>query len=121
MTSVEPTPPIPSIAPTVGAMASAGRAGGQTACETCRHWDELRPDPNADGSNDGNYDVTEYGSGLCRRYPPSQYRTDMHFVPGGREAVDSLDAAASSYWPVTYAEDRCGEYLAPAPRVVVGI
>lgn len=90
-------------------------------CATCRYWDvAILTDSQA-------FDDRPRGS--CRRSPP-QTRSDFdriiadylaaiarHLSQNGDEDAFSIhdsDAAAETYWPLTVADDWCGEYLARA-------
>lgn len=68
------------------------------SCADCRFWRELV----AGQIPDGGYEITVDGSGLCRRLPPGR----------GGNHEDSSDAANAAAWPVTWAEDWCGEHIA---------
>jgi hypothetical protein len=75
-------------------------------CGTCRFWDVLTEGEGIE--RDGNYEVSIDGTGRCRRYPPASRRSDL---PAMATSGHSSDAASSAYWPVTWAEDWCGEHL----------
>jgi hypothetical protein len=119
MAGIEQPPSISSIAPTVGTGLSLHPDLVRPICATCLHWNELDPDGGSSVFVDGNYEVTEGGTGQCRRYPPTTRRTDWRpEIPGGT-LMDSMDAAGSAYWPVTYDEDWCGEHARPSIQFAV--
>lgn len=77
----------------------------ESKCENCKHWRGLKPEVAA-GARwvDGGYvdDPVPTGRchhGHCKRYPPSV------FVP-----IRLNDQAYNWIWPVTRAEDICGEW-----------
>lgn len=77
-------------------------------CGKCRFWDPLRDGDKTGGGvfDDGNYDVHDNGTGRCRRMPPTSSRSEL---PLG---ADAMAAAGAAYWPVTWDEDWCGEFVA---------
>ncbi len=88
-------------------------------CASCRFWDA------ADVADPQAFDDRPRGS--CRRSPP-QTRSDFdriiadylsviarHLSQIGDEDAYSMhdsDAAAETYWPLTVADDWCGEFIA---------
>lgn len=72
-------------------------------CASCRFWKQLDPDGDS-ADADGGYEVTEFGTGLCRRLPPASRRTELE------SSLNSMDAARTAFWPVTWDEDWCGEF-----------
>jgi hypothetical protein len=88
-------------------------------CASCRFWDA------ADVADPQAFDDRPRGS--CRRSPP-QTRSDFHRIiadylsviarhlsQNGDEDAYSMhdsDAAAETYWPLTVADDWCGEFIA---------
>jgi hypothetical protein len=77
-------------------------------CQTCLFWNTL--DLDGEGHEaDGGYAVTEYRTGRCRRNPPAGGRNAPSMSEG---FANLMDAANSSVWPVTWAEDWCGQHSA---------
>jgi hypothetical protein len=76
------------------------------SCSGCRFWQMLTED------QDGNYRVEHAdGVGRCRRLPPSTRRTDVQ----APHTDHAMDAANSAYWPVTWDDDWCGEFVDGRP------
>ena len=71
------------------------------SCADCRFWRELV----VGQAPDYCYEVTIDGTGLCRRLPPQR----------GGDREDSSDAANAAAWPVTWAEEWCGEHAPGQP------
>jgi hypothetical protein len=118
MAGLEQPPSIASIASTVREAISLHPDLVRPTCATCEHWNELDPDSGSSVFNDGNYEVTDRGTGQCRRYPPTRRRNDWKPELRGK-ALDSQDAAGSAFWPVTYDEDWCGEHKRPGIHLAV--
>jgi len=87
------------------------------SCVTCRYWEMTK------GSQSTGFD--DRPRGACRRQAPrprsdfdriiADYLASIAHAVGQSEdeepfTIHESDAAAESYWPVTVADDWCGEY-----------
>lgn len=63
-------------------------------CRACTYWGVIV----APGG-----DLTTAALGACRRYPPGTMTGEFRETPAGR--------LARAHWPVTDADDACGEWV----------